>query len=192
MRPLPNVELSFMQKALKMLGISSVSEEIQKAVYTICSEDYPLESEVCKDLTLKLLIGFNYNKSCVHAMHNPENGNSYFHKEYDTKGYLKFISRYNASRFIIEDLLEKLYVNAKNNTLELVYDLGNHQKRLYTVDVSSLRDACERSIKGCPSVPQDTYESVVIEQVIEFVSQYSQLCVDDIREFGFDKFDIPN
>lgn len=187
MNILKPVKLSFIQKLLKKFDVSSVSEEIQKAARKISFEDYPLESEVCQDLTLKLLIGPNYNKSCISAMHNPDNGNSYFHKEYDTKGYKKFLSRYDACRFIIEDLVEKVYYNASANSVDVSYNLGKIDGRIYTLDVSALRDACERSIKGCPSVPEDSYEAVVREQVVEFISQYAKLFIDDLREFGFSK-----
>ena len=187
MKPLqPAIKLSLMQKILKKLGVSSVSEEIQKAARAISFEDYPLESELCRDLTLKLLISPKYNKSCLHSMHNPDNGNSYFHKEYDTKGYKKFLTRYEACRFIIEDLIEKVYYNSNKDSVEVSYNLGKITGRVYTLDVSALRDACERSIKGCPSVPRDRFEAVVRDQIVEFISQYAQLFIEDLREFGFD------
>ena len=192
MKSLKPVKLSLKHRILKKLGVFSVEEEIRKCLANVTAEDYPLEPIVRKT-TLAMLLGNKYNPKCINSMYQEDNVNSYFHKEYRTKGYLKFERHYKAARFIVEDLVEKLHAHIQDKELAVHYDLGETRSREYLLDIDMLKTLCyivDRDSETSGTEELGNYLTVIGNEVDTFISTYSQMLATDVKEFGFSKFSI--
>lgn len=192
MKVLKPIKLRVSHRILKFLGVFSVDNEIRKVLVNMSAEDYPLEAVVRK-VTLKMLLGNNYNPKFINSMYQESNVNSYFHKEYSTKGYLKFERHYQAARFLVEDLIEKLHANLNEASLVISYELGDTTSREYTLDIDTLKVLCyilDRDGKTAGSDEFGNYLTSIRDEVEVFIASYGQLLAQDIKDFGFHKFDI--